>query len=84
MPKLHRQLVHELAEHYGIYTKSTDPEPHRHVDLVRRDNLPRLFAEIPCRRILGEFRQVRTERSDWPSLRLSDAAKVIIACLTSH
>ena len=45
MPKLHRQLVHELAEHYGIYTKSTDPEPYRHVDLVRRDYSPRLFAD---------------------------------------
>ena len=99
MPKLHRQLVHELAEHYGIYTKSTDPEPYRHVDLVRRDYDPRLLPEIirrdhspkrsyvcderVCPRdgsLLGEFRriwQVRTERSDWPSLRLSDAAKVI-------
>ena len=78
MPKLHRQLVHELAEHYGIYTKSTDPEPYRHVDLVRRDNPPRLSAESPAgelpRRIsanFGEFVPMATRSgwapSTWPS-----------------
>ena len=35
MKRDERQVVHELAEHYGLASESQDPEPQRNVVLYR-------------------------------------------------
>ncbi|MCJ1391126.1 FKBP12-associated protein [Xylographa bjoerkii] len=58
MPPLHRAFLHSLAEDFGFDSESMDPEPHRHILILKT---PR-FVMAPMK-TLAECVRIRTQEA---------------------
>jgi transcriptional repressor NF-X1 len=62
MKRDERQVVHELAEHYGLASESQDPEPQRNV-VIYRGVIKSAIPKIPKPTLTEYMRQGSGQRA---------------------